>query len=113
MASSLHVSRPTVSAALNYLLDSGIVVYRQCSGTRVVSHPDVSESTDYRPTFTSSVLAPTVVNLAAAVPFDASHLPSLTVSSADLLTVVPDHGVAPFGLDALREAAAKRVSDVG
>jgi DNA-binding transcriptional MocR family regulator len=113
LARSLHVSRPTVSAALNHLRDAGIVVSRQGSGTRVASRMDLSESTEQAAPFTSAVLGSGVVNFAAAVPFDVSHLPGLALSSTDLLTVLPDHGVAPFGLEALREAAAKHLSDVG
>jgi DNA-binding transcriptional MocR family regulator len=113
MARALHVSRPTVSAALNHLREAGIIVSRQGSGTRVATHAEVSDVAEEHAPFTSAVLGTNVVNLAAAVPFDASHLPGMTLSSAELLTVLPDHGVAPLGLDILREAAAMRLCSLG
>lgn len=112
LARSLHVSRPTVSAALNSLRQAGLVVSRQGSGTRVASVVDASPDPDNAP-FTRAVLATDVVNLAAAVPFDASHLPSLTVSTVDMLAVTPCHGVAPLGLDSLRETAARHLTAAG
>lgn len=113
LARSLHVSRPTVSAALNSLREAGLVMSRQGSGTRVAAPTDPSASAQDNAPFTSAVLATNVVNLAAAVPFDASHLPGATLSTADLLTVLPDHGVAPLGLDTLRDAAARHLTTVG
>jgi DNA-binding transcriptional MocR family regulator len=113
LARALHVSRPTVSAALNHLREAGVIVSRQGSGTRVAAHPEPPPAAAPPAPFTSAVLGANVVNLAAAVPFDVSHLPWLALSAVDLLGVVPDHGVAPFGLDAVREAAAQRLSQVG
>lgn len=113
LAQSLHVSRPTVSAALNYLRDAGVIVSRQGSGTRVAARTDLSQPADQPVPFTSAVLAPHTVNLAAAVPFDASHLPGLALTATDLLTVLPDHGVTPLGLGALRQAAAKHLTEIG
>jgi DNA-binding transcriptional MocR family regulator len=113
LARSLHVSRPTVSAALDSLREAGLVVSRQGSGTRVASPAGPSGPAQDNDPFASAMLATSVVNLAAAVPFDASHLPSMTLFTADLLTVLPDHGVAPLGLDALRNAAAGHLTKVG
>ncbi|MEV4621154.1 PLP-dependent aminotransferase family protein [Asanoa sp. NPDC049573] len=113
LAHALHVSRPTVSAALDQLREAGVVVSRQGSGTKVATHPERSRTEAQPAPFTSAVLGANVVNLAAAVPFDASHLPGLSLSPTDLLSAVPDHGVVPFGLDAFREAAAVRLSQVG
>jgi DNA-binding transcriptional MocR family regulator len=113
MARALHVSRPTVSAALNQLREGGVIVSRQGSGTRIAERPAVAKAARQHSPFTSAVLGAGIVNLAAAVPFDASHLPGLSLSPADLLGVLPDHGVAPLGLDTLREAAAQRLSHVG
>lgn len=113
LARALHVSRPTVSAALNQLRETGILISRQGSGTRVATRPAQSQAADRHAPFTSAVLGSNLVNLAAAVPFDAAHLPGLALSSADLLDALPDHGVAPLGVDALREAAAQRLSQVG
>jgi DNA-binding transcriptional MocR family regulator len=113
LAAALHISRPTVSAALNSLREAGLVVSRQGSGTRVAASADPSALTEHNAPFTSAVLATNLINLAAAVPFDASHLPNVTLTAADLLAVVPDHGVAPLGLDALRDAAAIHLTNIG
>jgi DNA-binding transcriptional MocR family regulator len=113
LAQSLHVSRPTVSAALTHLRDAGMIVSRQGSGTRIAVRESAWEAAGLGSPFTGAVLGTGVVNLAAAVPFDASHLPGLGLSATDLLTVLPDHGVAPLGLDALRVTAARHLGDVG
>jgi DNA-binding transcriptional MocR family regulator len=113
LAQSLHVSRPTVSAALDHLREAGMIVSRQGSGTRIAARGDAPEPAGLGAPFTGAVLGSGVVNLAAAVPFDASHLPGLALTATDLLTVLPDHGVAPLGLDALRVTAARRLGDVG
>jgi DNA-binding transcriptional MocR family regulator len=53
------------------------------------------------------------LNLAASVPSDASHLPGLTIDTADLSSITPAHGYAPAGIPALREAIAVRTTALG
>src|SRR5262249_26009679 len=44
---------------------------------------------------------------------DASHLPSVALDVADLVSVAPAHGYAPAGLPALREELAQRHTQLG
>ncbi|MEZ5230256.1 MAG: PLP-dependent aminotransferase family protein [Acidimicrobiales bacterium] len=96
LAVALDVSRPTVSAAIAELRSLGLVESRQGSGTIVTPRTGSSSAID----------------LASAAPFDASHLGSLTLDTANLLAVSPPSGVGPdgitVGLEALREHIARR-----
>ncbi len=97
LALALDVSRPTVSTAMAELRSLGLVESRQGSGTRVAS---------------AVPGRPGAIDLATPAPFDASHLGSLQVSTADLLAVAPPTGLGPDGaavaMDPLRERIALR-----
>jgi DNA-binding transcriptional MocR family regulator len=54
-----------------------------------------------------------VLNLAASVPADASHLHDVILSAADFVSVAPAHGYAPAGLPSLRDAIAQRHHALG
>jgi DNA-binding transcriptional MocR family regulator len=110
LAIALGVSRPTVTSALDDLRRSGHLVSRQGSGTRVASTRQ--RSVDRQP-FTGAVLDHDGINLAAAVPFDASHLPPVSLGIESLMSSEPAHGVAPLGLEQLRQSAAKRLDRAG
>ena len=106
LAAALGVSRSTVVAAIGELRASGFVTSRQGSGTWVpASGPGAAPSG----TAAERLLpAEHILNLAAAVPPDASQLPDAALDVAELASVVPAHGYAPAGLPVLREAIAQR-----
>ena len=111
LASALAVSRSTVTAALDELRGDGLVVSRQGHGTRIVGPG------------TRALLGARVgmhyvdtgdgINLAVANPPDASHLPELSITTADLMAWGSGHGLEPLGLPALREAIARRHTAAG
>jgi DNA-binding transcriptional MocR family regulator len=136
LADALAVSRSTLVAALDLLRAEGLVSSRQGSGTRVtvppgtgvaeqptsVTDPRRKAATSRRagsagppPTMAARLLgaAERGINFGISAPPAASQLPALTLTSADLLTVVPSHGYDPAGLVVLRAALADRHSAAG
>ena len=112
LAAALAVSRSTVTAAVDELRGDGLVVSRgrgtapgswapataRLLGARVGMHyVDTGDG----------------INLAVANPPDASHLPELTLTTADLMAWGSGHGLEPLGLPALREAVARRHTAAG
>ncbi len=94
LAVALGVSRPTVSAAIADLRGFGLIESRQGSGSRVAGPSGAVRS---------------MIDLATATPFDATHLGSLVVDTTGLLAVTPSTGIdsAGVGLDGLRTAVAR------
>ena len=82
LAQALHVSRPTVTSALDELRGLGLLESRQGSGTWVAGQPERAPAV---PAMSELVLAGHGINLAAATPADASHLGPLRLGSGDLL----------------------------
>jgi DNA-binding transcriptional MocR family regulator len=106
LATALHVSRPTVSAVMAELRVLGLVESRQGSGTRVARRQGGPAA---RPPFFEAATLSGVINLAAAMPFDASHLGDVSLGLSDLLAVSPPSGLDGQGLELLRDAVAARV----
>lgn len=105
MATALHVSRPTISAVVDDLRRSGLVVSRQGSGTWVA--PAAGPTSPPVP-FAERVAGTGLIDLAAAVAPDAGFLPPMKIETNDLLGVDPANGFAPLGIPALRRAIAER-----
>ncbi|HEV8626688.1 MAG TPA: PLP-dependent aminotransferase family protein [Acidimicrobiia bacterium] len=123
LADALAVSRSTLVVALDLLRSEGLLTSRQGSGTRIAGspltgvHPSRTSATDERrsPTMAARLLgaAERGINFGISAPPAASHLPGLSVSTADLLAAVPPHGYDPAGLAVLRAALADRHTDAG
>ena len=108
LAQAFHVSRPTVTAALDELRDLGLVQSRQGSGTWIAERDRESGP---QVTAMSEVVFPSHgINLAAATAADATHLGWLRIGLGDLLAGSPAHGYDPIGLPALRERIAARTA---
>lgn len=102
LAELLSVSRSTVTTALDELRGEGLLVSRQGRGTEVVGPGEVLAGHRVGTHFTSRGVG---IDLAAVVPSDGSHLPPLSLTTADL---VAGRGLLePNGLPALREALAQ------
>lgn len=111
LAAALSVSRPTLVNALASLRDEGLLRSRQGSGSWVTSTPSSDDET--LTPFSELSLDERGINLAGAYSYDASHLPNITLTSADLLEASPSHGISPLGSMPLRAAAAERSSRFG
>jgi len=107
IAKALHVSRPTVSAVIDDLRNSGLVTSRQGSGTWV-SGPGRHNGPQVP--FVEMIQAVGNIDLASATPPDAGLLPPMRVSTADLLMAEPANGLSPMGLWTLRQAVALRTA---
>jgi DNA-binding transcriptional MocR family regulator len=108
LAAALHVGRPSVQAAIAELRDRGILAARQGSGTWVEGSGDPATAE-----LAAAALGGRGLNLAAAVPADALQLGDVGLGIGELLGVVPAHGYAPLGLDALRAAVAAHYAAQG
>jgi DNA-binding transcriptional MocR family regulator len=110
LAQALHVSRPTVTAALDELRVVGLVESRQGSGSWIADHdPGPSPG----PAMAELVLTDHGINLAAATAPDAAHLGPLRVGLGELLAGSPAHGYDPIGLADLRARIAARLTRQG
>lgn len=108
LASLLSVSRSTVTTALDELRAEGLVRSRQGRGTEVVGPGEVVTGHRVGAHFVSRGVG---IDLAAVVPTDGTHLPPLSLTTADL---VAGRGLLePHGLPALREAIAGLQTDLG
>ncbi|MEM7321966.1 MAG: PLP-dependent aminotransferase family protein [Actinomycetota bacterium] len=105
MAAELHVSRPTISAVVDDLRRSGLVVSRQGSGTWVA---ETAGPTAPPVPFAELLHGTGLIDLAAAVAPDAGFLPQMRIETTDFLAVDPASGFAPLGIPALRHAVAER-----
>lgn len=111
LAAAVAVSRSTVVTALDELRSAGLVESRQGSGTVVAD--GAAPGTFERPTLAGRVGATDVLNLGASIPFDASALPDVGLSAADMGAVVPTPGYALGGLPSLRARVARHHTDQG
>jgi DNA-binding transcriptional MocR family regulator len=110
LAQALHVSRPTVTGALDELRAAGLVESRQGSGTWIA---DRDPGPRRGPAMSELVLTDHGINLAAATAPDAAHLGPLRVGLGDLLAGSPAHGYDPVGLADLRARIAARLTRQG
>lgn len=119
LAAALHVSRGTAVAAYDVLVADGVVERRRGSGTFVLG----AETLGLPPGREGSALVhrlvdvsaggAAVVDLSISVLHDATGLPDVAVSTADLAGVVPGTGYSPWGLPGLRAAIADHVTGWG
>ena len=112
LASSLAVSRSTVTAALDELRSDGTVESRQGSGTVVAAFGPAPVVSGTRVS-THFMAVHQGIDLATGNPPDASHLPPLQLDVMDLVTDGEGPGTQPLGLPALRAALAARHSQQG
>lgn len=122
LADALDVSRTTVVAAYDRLKDTGTVVSRQGSGTRVAApgSPPVGAPAvvDQGPNdvFRGLLRDPGgTIDLSAACP-PASPLVTAALAAmdpADLVAVTASHGYQPAGLPTLRKALAAHLTSTG
>jgi len=115
MAEALAVSRSTLVAALDLLRAEGLISSRQGSGTRITGAARPGDAPASSTTMAARLLgaAERGINFGISAPPAASHLPALTVTTADLLATVPSHGYDPAGLAVLRGAVANRHTAAG
>lgn len=110
LAQALHVSRPTVTTALDELRGLGLIESRRGSGTWIT---DREPRPSAAPAMAELVLTDHGINLAAAAAPDASHLGRLRIGLGDLLGGSPAHGYDPVGLPDLRDRLAARLTGQG
>lgn len=110
LATSLAVSRGTVSAALDELRAEGRISSAPGRGSEVVGRA-IAAAVPHRLGGHFFDEAATI-NLSTGNPPDASHLPSFTLGPADLTAEGGGHGLSPQGLWALRAAVAERLATV-
>ena len=110
LAQALHVSRPTVTTALDELRGLGLIESRRGSGTWIA---DREPRRSPVPAMAELVLTDHGINLAAATAPDASHLGRLRIGLGDLLAGSPAHGYDPAGLLDLRKPLAARLTRQG
>lgn len=119
LASALSVSRGTVVAAYDLLVADGVVERRHGSGTYAVGSAAVGlpagrEGSGLVARLVDASAGPAdVIDLSLSVLQDASGLPDVGVTTADLASVAPDTGYSPWGLRGLREAVAERLTADG
>jgi DNA-binding transcriptional MocR family regulator len=110
LAQAFHVSRPTITAALDELRALGLLESRQGSGTWIA---DRGPRPILAPAMSELVLTDRGINLAAATAADAAHIGPLRLGPGDLLAGSPAHGYDPIGLEALRAQIAARLTRQG
>lgn len=116
LATTLGVSRSTVTRAYALLADRRLVASRERSGTVVrplgTRRPDGAQMPQL-PHLLRAQLATSGVNLAVGGPPLDAVVSDLTVRLGDAAGLLGPHGYAPRGLQALREAVAQHESARG
>ena len=113
LAQSLAVSRSTLVTALDLLRSEGVVRSRQGSGTIVESSTAPSDLGGEPRVLAQLLRAERGIDLSAAAPWGARHLPPLALDLDDLLAADPAHGYGPRGLRSLRTLLAARAVHAG
>jgi DNA-binding transcriptional MocR family regulator len=109
-AATLAVSRSTVTSALDELRADGRLVSRQGSGTVVRGRREPEVGGGRIAEHFAGVAG---IDLATGNPPDPSHLPTITVDIASLMSGGDGPGVQPLGLAKLRTAIAARETETG
>lgn len=113
LAQSLAVSRSTLVTALDQLRSEGVVSSRQGSGS-VIEARSVRSVPAAEPRVLGTLLrAQHGIDLSAAAPWGASHLPPIQLDLDHLLAADPAHGYGPKGMLALRTLLAARYVGMG
>ena len=110
LATTLAVSRSTVTHALDELRADGRLVSRQGSGTVVRGRRDPDVGAGRIAEHFAGVGG---IDLATANPVDPSHLPPVTIDIASLMSGGDGPGVQPLGIVKLRAALAARETASG
>jgi DNA-binding transcriptional MocR family regulator len=118
LAKVLGVSRGTVVAAYAELAERGVVARRQGSGTRVLGSPPTAgpaSPAHHDGQFGRFLVAQEAqIDLAFGAPYVDDLVWQLQGRIADVMRGgMPVHGYAPFGLPALREGVAARMTRQG
>jgi len=129
LATALTVSRGTAVAAYDLLVADGLVERRQGSGTYVLGegalglppgregsalvHRLVERSARPDAESDTRAAASTLIDLSISVLHDASALPSVSLTTEELIAVEPDTGYSPWGLTGLRSAVAEHMTGWG
>jgi DNA-binding transcriptional MocR family regulator len=119
LARALSVSRGTAVVVYDQLVADGFVERRPGSGTfaigsREMALPAGREGSALVARLVDRSAGPSdVIDLSISVLHDAEGLPSVGVSTADLLDVAPDTGYSPWGLPGLRRALAALLTEWG
>lgn len=114
LAQHLRVARGTVVGAYDALRARGIVETRRGSGTLV--HSRAAKARAHRAPLLSRLVDGhgAAIDLAlGAVSLDESELADVAVSLHEAARLLPAHGYAPLGLNALRRAIAERFTRRG
>jgi len=119
LAAALAVSRGTAVAAYDQLVGDGILERLMGSGTFVTGGdtgplPAGREgSVLVHHLVERSQAATDLIDLSLAVPYDATGLDPITLSTADLAGLDPPSGYSPWGLGSLRAALAAHITAWG
>lgn len=115
----LAIGRGTAVAAYEHLVADGLLERRRGSGTyvRVTDQPPLPPGREGSALVHRLVEhgsgAADLVDLSISVLAGAEGVPDVSVSTSDLLAVVPDTGYAPRGLPSLRSAVAEHITGWG
>lgn len=119
LAATLGVSRGTIVTAYDELVADGVVERRRGSGTFVLGAeglglPPGREGTVLVHRLVDRSSGPSsVIDLSLSDVGDASGLPDIQLSTADLRATVPESGYSPLGLPGLRRSIAQHVTGWG
>ena len=119
LAQTLAIGRGTAVAAYDLLVADGLLERRRGSGTfvAITDQPRLPSGREGSALVHRLVerSEPSVglIDLSISVLRDAGGLPDASVTSTDLLSVVPDTGYTPWGLPSLRRAVASHITEWG
>jgi DNA-binding transcriptional MocR family regulator len=110
LAAAVGVSRGTVVACFDHLVDAGVLIRRRGDGTYIAGRPSwTATATSVTAALLRRMAADReTIDLSAASPADLSHLP--TAIQNVHFPSFPSHGLDPVGLARLREAVARHLS---
>jgi len=110
LAAAVGVSRGTVVACFDHLVDAGVLIRRQGDGSYIAGRPSwTATATSMSAALLRHMAADReTIDLSAAGPADLSHLP--TAIQNVQFPSFPSHGLDPVGLPHLRAAVARHLT---